>query len=216
MRGKAVGALVYPLITKADGTKFGKTEEGAVWLAPQKTSPYRFYQFWLNTDDRDVINYLRFFTWLNQEEVQELEAAVREKPEQRAAQRRLAQEMTRMVHDETALQAAEQASQVLFGGSIEGLSGSVIAEIFADVPSARISAAKLADGGIPITDLLTECQVVFSKSEARRAIEAGGIYLNNRRVEEVGKKVTAAEIIDGRFLVLRRGRKNYWLVHIVS
>ena len=120
MRGKPAGGLVYPLIIKSDGTKFGKTESGAVWLSPQRTSPYRFYQFWLNTDDRDVVSYLKFFTWLTQREVQELEGAVSQRPEQREAQRRLAREMTRMVHEETALQKAEQASQVLFGAEISG------------------------------------------------------------------------------------------------
>ncbi len=124
MRGKSVGGLVYPLITKSDGTKFGKTESGTVWLSPGRTSPYRFYQFWLNTDDRDVAQYLKFFTWLNQGQIQELEAAVALRPEQREAQRMLAREMTRMVHDETACQKAEQASQVLFGGDIAGLSAS--------------------------------------------------------------------------------------------
>ena len=186
MRGKPAGALVYPLITKSDGAKFGKTESGAVWLSPQRTSPYRFYQFWLNTDDRDVISYLKYFTWLNRQEVQELEIAVSQRPEQREAQRRLAREMTRMVHDETALQKAEQASQVLFGAEISGLSAAEVADIFADVPSGRISAGQLQGEGLPVTDLLTACEIVPSKGEARRAIEAGGLYLNNRRVAGAG------------------------------
>ncbi len=214
MRGKPAGALVYPLITKADGTKFGKTESGAVWLAPQRTSPYRFYQFWLNTDDRDVVNYLRFFTWLNETEISELEAAVAERPEQREAQRRLAREMTRMVHEETGLQKAEQASGILFGGEVTGLSAAEVADIFADVPSGEVPVTKLQGNGLPVADLLVECQVVPSKGEARRAIEAGGIYLNNRRVPDAGAKATPADAIDSQFIVLRRGRKNYWLVRI--
>jgi tyrosyl-tRNA synthetase len=214
MRGKSAGALVYPLIVKADGTKFGKTESGSVWLAPQRTSPYRFYQFWLNTDDRDVVNYLKFFTWLGEQDVRELEEAVAQHPEQREAQRRLANEMTRTVHDETALQKAEQATQVLFGGEIAGLSAGEVADIFADVPSGEVSRAKLQGEGLPIGDLLLECSVSASKGEARRAIEAGGIYLNNRRVSDFALKATLADAIDNQFMVLRRGRKNYWLVRI--
>jgi len=214
VRGKSAGALVYPLITKADGTKFGKTESGSVWLAPQRTSPYRFYQFWLNSEDRDVVNYLKFFTWLGEPDVRELEESVAQRPEQREAQRRLANEMTRMVHDETALQKAEQATQVLFGGEIAGLSAGEVADIFADVPSGEVSREKLQGEGLPIGDLLLECSVVASKGEARRAIEAGGIYLNNRRVSDVALKATPADAIDNQFMVLRRGRKNYWLVRI--
>lgn len=214
MRGKSAGALVYPLITKSDGTKFGKTASGAVWLAAHRTSPYRFYQFWLNTDDRDVIAYLKYFTWLNQAEIGELEASVTEKPEQREAQRRLAQEMTRMVHDETALQKAEQASQVLFGGEISGLTAAEVEDIFADVPSGELAGSRLQGEGLAVADLLVDCGVVPSKAEARRAIEGGGIYLNNRRVAGAGAKITMDDVIDRRFLVLRRGRKNYWLVRV--
>jgi tyrosyl-tRNA synthetase len=216
MRGKPAGALVYPLIVKADGTKFGKTESGSVWLSAERTSPYHFYQFWMNTDDRDVISYLKYFTWLTQAEVQELEGAVAEKPEQREAQRRLAQEVTRMVHDETALQKAEQASQVLFGGEISGLSAAEVAEIFADFPSGQISGQKLQGEGLPVTDLLTECQVVPSKGEARRAIEAGGIYVNNRRGANAGARVTFEDALHGEYLVLRRGKQNYCLVRVLA
>ncbi len=214
MRGKSAGAMVYPLITKADGTKFGKTESGSVWLAPQRTSPYRFYQFWLNTDDRDVINYLKFFTWLCEQDIRDLEDSLSMRPEQREAQKRLASEMTRMVHDESALQKAEQASQVLFGGEVTGLSAAEVADIFADVPSGEISRQKLQGEGLPLGDLLLECGVVASKGEARRAIEAGGIYLNNRRVSEAAARATLADAVDGQFVVVRRGRKNYWLVRI--
>jgi tyrosyl-tRNA synthetase len=214
MRGKPAGALVYPLITKADGTKFGKTESGSVWLSANRTSPYRFYQFWLNTDDRDIVNYLRFFTWLNEVQIKELAASLAQHPEQREAQRRLAQEMTRMLHDETALQKAEQASQVLFGGEIAGLSAAEVADIFAEVPSGEVSIAKLQGDGLPVTDLLVECQAVPSKGEARRAIEAGGIYINNRRISDISIKASLADAIENRFIVLRRGRKNYCLVRI--
>jgi tyrosyl-tRNA synthetase len=214
MRGKSVGALVYPLITKSDGSKFGKTESGAVWLSAERTSPYRFYQFWLNTDDRDVLAYLKYFTWLNEKDIRGLESAVELRPEEREAQRCLAREMTRMVHDETALQKAEQASQVFFGGEVAGLSAAEVADLFADVPSGQMSARRLQGEGLPAVDLLLECQVVASKGEGRRAIEAGGIYLNNRRIADAAFRVTAADAIDNQFLVLRRGRKNYWLVRL--
>jgi tyrosyl-tRNA synthetase len=216
MRGKPAGALVYPLITKADGTKFGKTEAGSVWLSAERTSPYHFYQFWLNTDDRDVISYLKYFTWLNRPDILELEAAVAGKPEQREAQRRLAREMTRMVHDETALQNAEQASQVLFGGDISVLSAAEVADVFSDFPSGQVPGEKLQGEGWPLADLLAECQVVLSKAEARRAIEAGGIYVNNRRVTNAGARVKSEDVIHGEYLVLRRGKQNYCLVRVLT
>jgi len=214
MRGKPTGALVYPLITKADGTKFGKTESGAVWLSRQRTSPYRFYQFWFNTDDRDVVDYLKFFTWLERDEIGDLENAVAQQPEKREAQRRLAREMTRTVHDETALAKAEQASQVLFGGELAGLSAAEVADIFADVPSATVPFRHFEGAGMPLVDVLTECGALKSKGEARRAIEAGGIYLNNSRVGDVSFKVAIGDAIDRKLIILRRGRKNYWLVRI--
>ena len=215
-RGKSAGALVYPLITKSDGTKFGKTASGAVWLSAERTSPYRFYQFWYNTDDRDVINYLKFFTWLDARTVAELEASVSEKPERREAQRCLAREMTRIVHDETALGKAEQAAQVLFGGEVAGLTGAEVADIFADVPSGEISGEKLKGEGLPLAELLVATGTVASKGEARRAIEGGGVYLNNRRISDQTVRATVADVIDGQFLVLRHGRKNYRLVRVIE
>lgn len=216
VRGDSVYGLVYPLITKADGTKFGKTESGTVWLSAQRTSPYRFYQFWLNADDRDVINYLKFFTFLPQQEIQALEQAVAERPEQREAQRVLAREMTSILHGPTALARAEQASQALFGGDISGLSGDDIADIFSEVPSSELPKQQLEGEGLGIVDLLVNTSFLKSKGEARRAISEGGIYLNNVRVSESGQVVSYANLIDGKFVVLRRGRKNYHLVKVVG
>jgi len=213
--GTAYG-MVYPLITKADGSKFGKTESGSVWLSAERTSPYRFHQFWLNTDDRDVIPYLKYFTFLTQGEIQELEVAVAEHPEQRDAQRRLAREMTLMVHDTTALAKAEQAALVLFGGALDGLTGAEIEDIFADVPSSMLAIDKLSGEGMSAVDLLVECGLTQSKGEARRAIAEGGVYLNNQRVSNAARAVTVIDLLEGRFLVLRRGRKNYQLVKITS
>lgn len=213
--GTAYG-LVYPLITKADGSKFGKTESGAVWLDPQRTSPYRFYQFWLNTDDRDVIHYLKVFTFLTQPEIEALQQALAERPEQREAQRTLARLMTGMLHGETALARAEQAAQVLFGGAVEGLSAAEIADIFADVPSAQLGKDQFGGAGLNIVDLLVNSGMMKSKGEARRAISEGGVYLNNHRVSESERQVTLNDLLEGRFLVLRRGKKTYFLVEVIG
>jgi len=213
--GATVHALVYPLITKADGSKFGKTELGTIWLAPERTSPYRFYQYFLNTNDRDVIHFFKVFTFLAQEEIKEMEATLIERPEQREAQRRLARELTQIVHGPAALARAEQAAQVLFGGEIEGLSAAEIEEIFAEVPSSTLPKHSL-EGGMPLIDLLTASGFVKSRGEARRAVAEGGVYLNNHRAEEVSQMVSSSDLLEGRFLVLRRGKKNYHLVKVVG
>ncbi len=216
-RSRRALAMVYPLITKADGSKFGKTAVGdTIWLSPTRTSPYRFYQFWLNTDDADVINYLKYFTWLDQVEIKDLEQALFERPEQREAQRCLAQEMTQMIHGQTAVTKAEQAARVLFGGDLAGLDAADIAEIFADVPSSQIAKTELEGEGSPIVDLLVSSELASSKGDARRAIKGGGIYLNNQRVTDVMQRVTLAQSIEGQFLVLRKGRKKYHFVQILS
>jgi tyrosyl-tRNA synthetase len=212
--GGAAYGMVYPLITKADGTKFGKSESGSVWLSAERTSPYRFFQFWLNTDDRDVVNYLKYFTFLTQERVEELAVLVSERPEQREAQRVLASEMTELVHGPTALTRADQASQALFGGDIAGLTGEDIQDIFAEVPSSEQPKTTLEGSGLNIVDLLANTGFLKSKGEARRAITEGGIYLNNQRVAEPTQQVTTADLLDGKFLVLRRGKKNYHLVKV--
>jgi len=214
VRGGQAFGMVYHLITKADGTKFGKTESGSVWLDPEKTSPYRFYQFWPNTDDRDVLKYLRFFTFFSQDEIAPLEASLAEKPEAREPHRSLAREMTRMIHGETALARAEQATSALFGGEISGLSAAEIRDIFADVPSCDLPKAQLEGEGLSILDLLTIAEMAKSKGEARRSLGEGGIYLNNRRAAD-GQVVTGADALDGGFIILRKGRRNYTLVRLI-
>ncbi|MFW6068304.1 MAG: tyrosine--tRNA ligase [Chloroflexota bacterium] len=217
MRGKQAHGLVYPLITKPDGSKFGKTAEGtSVWLDPKRTSPYRFYQFWLNTDDANVINYLKYFTFMERQEIAELTSALHERPERREAQRALAREMTSMIHGETALQRAELASEVLFGGEIEGLDADDIADIFSDVPSSEIPRSALEDGGEPLADLLKKSGLSSSKGQARRDIKGGGIYLNNVRVAEHDRAAQLDDAIEGRFIVLRKGRKKYHLVRVLD
>jgi len=216
MRGAKAYGLVYPLVTSSTGVKFGKTEAGTVWLDPARTSPYRFYQFWLNTDDQDVIRYLKFFTLLSREEIQSLEADLREQPHLRGAQKALAEAVTGMVHGETGLARARQATQVLFGGELEGMASQEIEDVFADVPSRDVARRGLEGEGLPILDLLTDARVATSRGDARRSIQGGGIYLNNRRVEDVELKVDLEDALAGRFLVLRKGKKNYTLVKILG
>ena len=216
VRGQKAEAMAYPLITRADGSKFGKTADGqSTWLDPQRTSPYRFYQFWLNSDDADVINYLKYFTWLSKNTIEDLEQSVLARPEGREAQRTLAQEVTRMVHGETALAKAEQASSVLFGGDLEGLDALDISEIFADVPSSRIVRSELEGDGMSIVDLLVAGDLASSKGDARRSISGGGVYLNNQRVSEPTQTANLADTFEGQFLVLRKGRKRYHLVEVI-
>ena len=216
MRGGSVYGMVYPLITKADGTKFGKTETGSIWLSPQRTSPYRFYQFWLNTADKDVISYLKYFTWRTQDEIAALEAAVAASPEQREAQRVLARDMTALVHDSTALDKAEQAAQALFGGEISGLSASEIADIFAEVPSSETPRQAITAGSLTVIDLLVAGGIAKSRGEARRSVLEGGIYLNNIRVSDPAGLVSPKDILDGQFIVLRKGKKTYHLVKVIG
>lgn len=216
-RGVQVHGLVYPLITRADGSKFGKTASGdSVWLDPQRTSPYRFYQFWLNTDDANVINYLKYFTFLERQVIAELTEALLERPERREAQRTLAQEMTRMIHGETALARAELASEVLFGGDLEGLGAADIADIFADVPSSELPRSALEDGGMPLANMLADNGLSRSRGQARRDIEGGGVYLNNVRVSDRDRAAGLDDTIEGQFIVLRKGRKKYHLVRVLD
>jgi tyrosyl-tRNA synthetase len=216
-RGWKAHALVFPLVTQADGTKFGKTSAGTdAWLAPDRTSPYRMYQFWLNTNDADVINYLRFFTWLDSHAIGSLEDALFERPHEREAQRTLARSITAMIHGETAVSRAEKASEVLFGGEMEALTADEIAEIFADVPTADVGKEGLSGEGLALVDLLIACDLAASKGAARRAIAGGGIYLNNRRVTEHDRLVTVGDCVDGRYLVLRKGRKGYCLARVLA
>ena len=210
--GDAVYGLTYPLIKKSDGTKFGKTAGGAVWLDPKRTSPYKFYQFWLNTDDNDVIHYLKFFTFFDKEKIDGLESETREHPEARAAQKALAIEMTRMMHGETAVANAQQASQALFGGDIIGLSADDIHDIFSEVPSFDMPVESFGGEGINVVDVLTGTGFLKSKGEARRGIQEGGVYVNNNRVTDSAMNITISNFIDGKYLVLRRGKKNYFLV----
>ncbi|MBE2199963.1 MAG: tyrosine--tRNA ligase [Anaerolinea sp.] len=216
LRGEKAYGLVFPLITKADGSKFGKTAGGSVWLSAAKTSPYRFYQFWLNTDDADVVNYLRYFTWRTPAGVAELETALLERPHLREAQRALAQDVTRMIHGETAVTKAEKAAAVLFGGDLDGLDANDIRDIFADVPSSEVAKAEFDGEGMAMVDLLALTGVEQSKGAAKRALQGGGVYLNNQRISDQEQRVTLAHAIEGQFMVLRKGKKQYHLVQVLA
>jgi tyrosyl-tRNA synthetase len=211
LRSAETYGLTLPLVTKSDGTKFGKTETGNVWLDPARTSPYRFYQFWINQADADVPRYLRFFTFLPKEEVEELDRQVREEPEKRNGQRRLAEEVTRMVHGQDALVASQRATQAMFGGELSGLDEATLEDVFSEVPSSLLSREVLS-GDRLLVDALVECGVFASKGEARRMVANGGLYLNNRRIDAEDTKLTEQALISKHIAVVRKGKKNYHLL----
>ncbi|WP_229406784.1 tyrosine--tRNA ligase [Micromonospora sp. NBRC 110038] len=199
-----VQAFVTPLVTKADGTKFGKTEGGAVWLDPQLTTPYAFYQFWLNADDRDVVRYLRYFSFRSRDEIEQLEKETAERPAARLAQRALAEELTTLVHGERETAQAVAASQALFGrGSLDDLTPETLRAALTEAGLVHVD--ELPD----VAGLLRESGLVPSAKEARRVIAEGGAYVNNTRITEVDAKPTQADLLHGRYLVLRRGKKSF-------
>ncbi|MEU5567122.1 tyrosine--tRNA ligase [Micromonospora musae] len=199
-----VQAFTTPLVTKSDGTKFGKSETGAVWLDPEMTSPYAFYQFWVNADDRDVDRYLRFFSFRPREELEELAKATAERPAARFAQRALAEELTTLVHGEREMAQAVAASQALFGrGSLEELSLATLRAALTEAGLAQL--AELPD----VAGLLRDSGLVPSLKEARRVIAEGGAYVNNNRVTEVDAQVSESDLLHGRYLVLRRGKRSF-------
>jgi tyrosyl-tRNA synthetase len=217
--GKAHG-LVHPLVTNASGEKFGKTANitgmDSVWLDAARTSPYTFYQYWFNSDDRDVIRNLKFFTLLDQAAIAELEASLASSPERREPHKRLAEEVTRTVHGESGLAGAQKASAVLFGGEIEGLSASDLLGIFADVPSREVARDQLSGDGLPLVDLVVTAGFETSKARARALIEGGGVSLNNHKLTEPGAPVGLDQAVEGRLLVLRKGKKDYCLIRLVG
>ncbi|MFC0213189.1 tyrosine--tRNA ligase [Paenibacillus chartarius] len=209
--GKTSGArafgLTMPLVTKSDGQKFGKSEGGAVWLDPAKTTPYQFYQFWINTDDNDVVKFLKYFTFLERSEIERLEQEVRTAPEKREAQRVLAREVTALVHGQAALESAMNITKALFDGSVGELTAAEIEEAFKDEPS-----TELADEPIALVDLLITAKAASSKREAREFIEKGAVAVNGNKMTELDAVLRAEDRIEGKYLVLRRGKKNYYLI----
>lgn len=208
--GKAYG-LVQPLIMTTSGAKFGKTEAGTIWLDPNLTSPYEFYQFWLNTDDRDVIRYLKFFTHLEERQITELEDVTTSAPERREAQRALASEVTRLVHGEQAVVDAEAASAKLFSGDLTQMSMAELMTVFKDVPSKTIPHD---EGGWRVVSLLTEAGLSGSNSEAVRLIKGGGVYVNERRIADEKARLSPADAIEGQLFVVRKGKRDNVLIRI--
>jgi tyrosyl-tRNA synthetase len=215
-RGQTAHALVWPLLTTATGSKMGKSERGTVWLDSAQTSPYHFYQYLFNTDDRDVVTYMKFLTLLPRERIEELAVSLQSQPEQREAQRELARDVTRRVHGEDAVTKAEQASKVLFGAEIKDLDLQDVTDIFAEAPSTEISKAEFVGPGMTVTDLITKTGLAKSKGEARRLIEGGGIYLQNVRVTDVKAAASLDRAIQGQAFVLRKGQREYHLVKVTD
>lgn len=202
--GAYVFGLTHPLITTADGAKFGKTESGAVYLDPVRTSVYKFYQYWIQTDDRDVIRYLKYFTFFSQDEITHLEKLHAEKPEAREAHRALAKSVTDLVHGPGATQDAMRASEILFGGELEGVNEVTFNDVVGEVPSKQFETRESA-----LVDLLVHSGLCPSKGQARKDIEGGGIYVNNVRETNLQRTVSAADLLFGKHLLLRKGKRNY-------
>ncbi len=206
--------LVFPLVTNASGTKFGKTESGTIWLDPERTSPYRFYQFWLNTDDRDVVPYLKYFTWLSEDAISELSDIHEAQPGRREAHRVLAREVTALVHGEAERDQAEEAAAVLFGGALDKVPVKDLRDIFDDVPSTVLPREAFSGDGTGILELCERTGLTASRGEARRLVRAGGLFVNNERQGDEQAVITASHLIEGELLVLRKGKKSYHLVQI--
>jgi tyrosyl-tRNA synthetase len=215
LRGKKVHGLVMPLVTTSSGVKFGKTEAGTVWLDPGRTSPFRFYQFWLNTDDRDVVPYLKYFTLLDRAVIDRLDEATRVAPEKREAQRTLAREVTMMLHGAEQLTRAEQASGLLFGEDASALNADDVLAVFEDVPATELPGDLFDGEGIGIVNLVARTELASSRGEARRLVLSGGVYVNGRRLADVQARLRRDQAIDGRLFVLRKGQKQNHLVRLV-
>ena len=211
--GATVWGLVLPLLVKADGTKYGKTASGAVWLDPKKTSPYRFYQFFVNADDSDVVKLLKMLTFLPQDTIDDLTQKVASQPEQREAQKVLAREMTTLVHGASAMDGALAASAILFGGSLADVTEDIFNDVVGEIPTATFSRGTL-EAGAPIVDLVVAAGLAKSKGEARRLVQSGGVYVNNVRVDGVARTVTASDLLFGQYLLLRMGKRSYAVLKV--
>ena len=212
--GATVWGLVFPLLTKADGSKYGKTATGTVWLDPKRTSPYRFYQFFVNSDDADVVKLLKTLTFLTAEEITALENEKCTNPGARAAQKALAREMTLLVHGADRLAGALKASEVLFGGALDGLAAEDFQDVIAEAPSTAVERAKLEGAGTSLIDLLVSSGLCPSKGQARKDVEGGGIYVNNVRASEVSRTLTARDILFDRYVLLRKGKRTYAVLRL--
>jgi len=212
MRSVQLYGLTWPLLTKSDGTKMGKTEQGAIWLSPDRTSPYQFYQYWINVEDADAGRCLRLLTELSHEEIEALDEAREQNPAKRGSQRRLAEELTSLVHGDDGLKVAQRATDIFFGAEISDLSDAQLGQIFADVPSKTLARTRLESKDLSIVDALVEAGLAKSKGEARRTVQQGGAYVNNRRIPEIDTMLTTEHLASETVLVLRSGKKKYALL----
>ncbi len=210
--GRHVFGLTLPLITNTDGSKFGKTAAGAIWLDPKRTSVYKFYQFWINTDDRDVIRYLKFFTFLAPEEIAALEKQHAENPGPRIAHKALAKFATDLIHGAQATTEAVRASEILFGGELKDVAESTFNEIVGEVPTKEMARATLDGAGLPLVELLVHAGLCPSKGQARKDIEGGGVNINNVREASAARAVAASDLLFGKHILLRKGKKNYVVI----
>ena len=204
--------LTLPLITNADGTKFGKTESGAVWLNVDRTSIYQFYQFWVRVDDRDIIRYLKYFTFLSQEEIAQLAKQHEAEPQARIAHKALAQEVTRLVHGEKATTEAIHASEILFGGGLDGITEATFCEIAREVPTCEFATDRFSGEGIWVPEILHEAGLAQSRGQARKDVKGGGVYVNSKRIDNEQQKINSEDLIFDKYILLRRGKRNYALV----
>jgi tyrosyl-tRNA synthetase len=211
IRGKRAHGLVWPLMKTASGVKFGKTEGGAVWLDAQRTSPFHFYQFWLNTDDVDVVRYLKFFTFLPRETIESLARVTTEAAERREAQRTLAREVTALVHGSDQVARAERAAAVLFDERVTDADVSDVLTVFADAPSTELV---LPQDGMSLVEMLATVKLATSRSEATRLVKGGGVYVNNVRATDERARLTASDAIGGQVILLRKGRKDQHIVKV--
>jgi len=207
--GATAWGLTFPLITKADGTKFGKSESGAVWLDPEKTSPYRFYQFFINSEDSMIPGYLRRFTFMPLDEIAALEAGHAANPGAREAHRSLARAVTSLVHGQSACDDAIRASEILFGGGLEGITERIFKDVVGEVPTVEIERSKIDSPGLPIIDAIVAAGLSTSKGQARKDVEAGGISVNNIRVAGITRSLTSDDLLFGSHVLLRKGKRNY-------
>ena len=214
LRGKEAFGVTFPLLTTSSGKKFGKSEAGTIWLDENLTSPYQLYQYLINTNDADVVKYLKYFTFLPLEEINGYLDTIQKEPEQRKAQKRLAEEVTSLVHGEKNTALAKRASEVLFGGEVTDITDSILEEIFPDVPKADMASSELSQG-VEITQALLACKAVSSKGEARRLISQGGVYVNNRKVADLHYKLTPRDLASEHFVLMRTGKKRFFLLRSV-
>ena len=211
LRGARAHGLVLPLVTTSSGVKFGKTESGTVWLDPQRTSPFHFYQFWLNTDDRDVVRYLKFFTFLPRDAIEQLARGATESPEKREAQRVLAREVTGLVHGSDQVSRAERAAAVLFGERLTAADVEAVLTVLADAPSSEVA---LPAEGLSLVELLATVKLAGSRSEATRLVKSGGVYVNNVRAMDERARLTRDDALGGELIVLRKGRRDQHVIRV--